>query len=85
MFKQHQQNQKKVQAEQRLKNLISSIDTKMQHPYWDAIFFDDEELQILANFGETIKFPHAETAPRVASVLATFVLKKAEEEENPYD
>ena len=51
----------------------------MQQPYWDALVFDDVELELLANFGETIKFPTDNTAVRALSVLATFLLKHKEE------
>ena len=75
------ENRKKTEAEDRLKMIIASIDVKMQQPYWDALVFDDVELELLSNFGETIKFPTDNTAARVASVLATYVLKKQTEEE----
>ena len=75
------ENRKKTEAEDRLKMVIASIDVKMQQPYWDALAFDDVELELLSNFGETIKFPTDNTAARVASVLATYVLKKQTEEE----
>tara|TARA_B100000900_G_scaffold403227_1_gene410060 strand:+ start:514 stop:801 length:288 start_codon:yes stop_codon:yes gene_type:complete len=75
------ENRKKTEAEDRLKMIIASIDVKMQQPYWDALAFDDVELELLSNFGETIKFPTDNTAARVASVLATYVLKKQTEEE----
>ena len=75
------ENKKKTEAEDRLKMVIASIDVKMQQPYWDALAFDDVELELLSNFGETIKFPTDNTAARVASVLATYVLKKQTEEE----
>ena len=75
------ENRKKTEAEDRLKMVIASIDVKMQQPYWDALAFDDVELELLSNFGETIKFPTDNTAARVASLLATYVLKKQTEEE----
>ena len=78
-FKKGVVNKEKINAEERLKNLIASIDLKMQQPYWDALVFDDVELELLANFGETIKFPTDNTAVRALSVLATFLLKHKEE------
>ena len=59
--------------------IVGSIDVKMQQPYWDALAFDDVELELLSNFGETIKFPSDNTAVRALSVLATFLLKHKEE------
>ena len=53
----------------------------MQQPFWDALVFDDQELQLLSNFGETIKFPHDNTAVKALSVLATYILKKEAEED----
>ena len=50
----------------------------MQSAHWQVTAFDDEELEVLANFGETIKFPHPTTALRVAAVLSTFLLKHRE-------
>lgn len=81
MFKEGLENKKKTEAEERLKLTINSIDTKMQQPYWDALIFDDIELELLSNFGETIKFPSETTAARAASVLATYILKTRTEED----
>ena len=67
-----------------IKKLILSIDNKMQQPYWDVVVFDDKELELLANFGETIKFPHETTAVRALSILSTYILKK-HAEENSYE
>ena len=53
----------------------------MQQPYWDALVFDDVELELLSNFGETIKFPNDNTAVRALSILATYILRKRNEEE----
>ena len=78
-IKQGIENKKKIIAEERLKKTIASIDLKMQQPYWDALAFDDVELELLSNFGETIKFPSDNTAVRALSVLATFLLKHKEE------
>ena len=78
-FKKGVENKQKIEAEDRLKLVIASIDVKMQQAYWDALVFDDVELELLSNFGETIKFPSDNTAARVASVLATFLLKHKEE------
>tara|TARA_R100001163_G_C4951724_1_gene119218 strand:+ start:8 stop:298 length:291 start_codon:yes stop_codon:yes gene_type:complete len=79
-FKKGVENRKKTEAEDRLKLVIASIDVKMQQPYWDALVFDDVELELLSNFGETIKFPSDNTAARVASVLATHILKTRTED-----
>ena len=78
-IKQGLENKQKIIAEERLKKTIASIDLKMQQPYWDALAFDDVELELLSNFGETIKFPSDNTAVRALSVLATFLLKHKEE------
>ena len=80
-FKVGVENKEKSAAEDRLKKTIASIDLKMQQPYWDALVFDDQELQLLSNFGETIKFPHDNTAVRALSILATYILKKEAEED----
>ena len=79
-FKVGVENKEKTAAEDRLKKTIASIDLKMQQPYWDALAFDDLELELLSNFGETIKFPSDNTAARVASVLATYILKTRTED-----
>tara|TARA_B100000700_G_C14208856_1_gene473864 strand:+ start:90 stop:377 length:288 start_codon:yes stop_codon:yes gene_type:complete len=78
-FKVGVENKEKTAAEDRLKKTIASIDLKMRQPYWDALAFDDVELELLSNFGETIKFPSDNTAVRALSVLATFLLKHKEE------
>ena len=79
-IKQGIENKQKIIAEERLKKTIASIDLKMQQPYWDALAFDDVELELLSNFGETIKFPHDNTAVRALSVLSTFILKTRTED-----
>ena len=78
-FKKGVENKQKIEAEDRIKMIVGSIDVKMQQPYWDALVFDDVELELLSNFGETIKFPSDNTAVRALSVLATFLLKHKEE------
>ena len=79
-FKIGVENKQKIMAEERLKKTIASIDLKMQQPYWDALAFDDVELELLSNFGETIKFPTDNTAVRALSVLATYILKTRTED-----
>ena len=79
LFKKGVENKQKTEAEDRLRMVIGSIDAKMQQSYWDAMAFDDVELELLSNFGETIKFPSDNTAVRALSVLATFLLKHKEE------
>ena len=80
LFKQGVENKQKTQAENRLKKTIATIELKMQQPYWDALVFDDVELELLSNFGETIKFPTDNTAVRALSVLATYILKTRTED-----
>ena len=75
------ENKRKREAEDRYHIIVGSIDAKMQQPFWDALVFDDQELQLLSNFGETIKFPHDNTAVRALSILATYILKKEAEED----
>ena len=79
-FKKGVENKQKIEAEDRIKMIVGSIDVKMQQPYWDALAFDDVELELLSNFGETIKFPHDNTAIRALSVLSTFILKTRTED-----
>ena len=79
-FKAGVENKQKIMAEERLKKTIASIDLKMQQSFWDAVAFDDVELELLSNFGETIKFPHDNTAVRALSVLSTFILKTRTED-----
>ena len=74
-------NKKQIDQANRLNKIIASIETKMQQPYWDVLLFDDAELEVMSNFGETIKFPHDNTAVRALSVLATYILKKEVEED----
>ena len=74
------ENQQQLQAQARIKKLIASIDYKMQQSFWDAVAFDDQELELLSNFGETIKFPHDNTAIRALSVLSTFISKTRPED-----
>ena len=79
-FKKGVVNKEKINAEERLKKLIASIDEKMQQPYWDVLLFDDAELEVMSNFGETIKFPSETTAVRALSILSTYILRKHSED-----
>ena len=72
------ENKKLKEAQDRFHVIVGSIDVKMQSAHWQVTAFDDEELEVLANFGETIKFPHPTTPHRVAAVLSTFLLKHRE-------
>ena len=69
-----------MEQKKRLAKIIVKIEQKMQLPYYDVLSFDDEELQAMANFGETIKFAKDNTASRVMSVLSNDILKKRDEE-----
>ena len=73
-------NKKQVDQANRLNKLIASIEAKMQQPYWDVLLFDDAELEVMANFGETLKFPSETTAVRAMSILSTYILKKHSED-----
>ena len=73
-------NKKQVDQANRLNKLIASIETKMQQPYWDVLLFDDAELEVMANFGETLKFQSETTAVRAMSILSTYILKKHSED-----
>ena len=75
------ENKKLIDAEIRLRKLMKSIEWKMQQPMWEMLLFDDDELEILSSFGETLKFANEQTAPKVASVLATYLLRKQSEED----
>ena len=69
-----------MEQKKRLATIIVKIEHKMQQPFYDVLSFDDEELQAMANFGETIKFAKQNTASRVMSVLSNDILKKRDEE-----
>ena len=69
-----------MEQKKRLAKIIVKIEQKMQLPYYDVLSFDDEELQAMANFGETIPFAKPNTASRVMSVLSNDILKKRDEE-----
>ena len=70
-----------MEQKKRLAKIIVKIEQKMQLPYYDVLSFDDEELQAMANFGETIKFAHDNTAVRALSILSTYILRKRNLEE----
>ena len=36
-FKKGVENKQKIEAEDRIKMIVGSIDVKMQQPYWDAL------------------------------------------------
>ena len=59
---------------------VNTIDALMHVPNWDNAFIDDEVLQVLSEFGETLKF-HPNTAARLISVLASQNLKQRLEED----
>ncbi len=69
-----------MEQKKRLATIIVKIEHKMQQPFFDVLSFDDEELQAMANFGETIKFAKDNTASRALSVLSSDILKKRDEE-----
>ena len=73
-------NRKQIDQANRLNKIIASIETKMQQPYWDVLLFDDAELEVMSNFGETIKFPSETTAVRALSILSTYILRKHSED-----
>ena len=74
------ENRELMEQKKRLAKVIMKIERKMQEPFYDLLSFDDEELQAMSNFGETIKFAKDNTASRVLSVLASDILKKQSEE-----
>ena len=74
------ENRELMDQKKRLAKIIVKIEFKMQQAYFDVLSFDDEELQAMANFGETIKFAKDNTASRALSVLASDILKKQNEE-----
>jgi len=74
------ENRELMEQKKTLAETVLSIEKKMDCPYWDIQMFHDKELQVMANFGETIKFTE-KTASRIAAVLSTFILKKQSEED----
>jgi hypothetical protein len=74
------ENRELLEQKKTLAETVKSIEDKMNAPYWDVLLFSDKELQVMANFGETIKFAER-TASRIAAVLSTFILKKQSEED----
>jgi len=73
------ENRELTKQKKRLAVMLMQIDGKMNEPYWDILDLSDLELQALANFGETMKFTPI-VASRLASVLASSILKKQNEE-----
>ena len=73
------ENRELAKQKKRLAVMLVQIDGKMNEPYWDILDLSDLELQALANFGETMKFTPI-VASRLASVLASSILKKQNEE-----
>ncbi len=83
-FKKGIVNKELSKAERTLKKIVLQIDFKMQAPFWDNVIFDDAELELIANFGETIKFPTETTSAKIASVLASHILKNETTEEEHF-
>ena len=73
------ENRELTKQKKRLAVMLMQIDGKMNEPYWDILDLSDLELQALANFGETMKFTPI-VASRLASVLASSILQKQNEE-----
>jgi len=73
------ENKELMQQKKRMAGLNLSIERKMSEPFWDLLNFSDEELQMLANFGETVKFSKL-VASRLASNLATQILRNRQED-----
>ena len=64
------ENQQLSEHKKLNEQLINSIATKMAHDKYDQLPLIKEELLLLTNHGETIKFP-PQIAARLISVLAT--------------
>ena len=63
--------------------LIVELEKRFTSPMWDIQPFHDKELEILANFGETISFSPV-TSQRLIANLASEVFKLRQNMEEPY-
>ena len=64
--------------------LMVELEKRMTGPLWDIQPFQDKELEILANFGETISFSPV-TSQRLIANLASEVFKLRQNIEEPDD
>ena len=63
--------------------LIVELEKRFKEPLWDIQPFHDKDLEMLANFGETISFSPV-TSQRLIANLASEVFKLRQNMEEPY-
>ena len=63
--------------------LIVELEKRFKGPLWDIQPFHDKDLEMLANFGETISFSPV-TSQRLIANLASEVFKLRQNMEEPY-
>lgn len=68
-------NAKLEEQKNRIKKTIYSMDVLCNSPHWNMITIHGEDLETLAEFGETITFPPA-TASKLISMLANQIAKQ---------
>jgi len=72
---------KLLEKQQHLMQCCSNtIEAIMQMPHWDQIEIQQQDLEVLADFGERMTFSPG-TQPKLISMLANQLLKKNLEEE----
>ena len=69
-----QKNQALDEHERSVTLLASTVELKMDQSNWDKMILIDDEIKMLSNYGETLKFAPT-TAARLISVLATTLIR----------
>ena len=69
-----QKNQALDDHEKHISSLATTVQIKMEQQNWDKMMLIDDEIKMLSNYGETLKFA-PETAARLISVLATTLIR----------
>lgn len=71
-----QKNKELDEHEKKIANLAFTVQQKMDHHNWDKLQLIDEEVKMLSNYGETIKFA-PDISARIISVLATTLIRNS--------
>lgn len=72
---------KQVKEQQMLIQICTNtVEAILQMPHWEAVTLQKQELEVLADFGETISFS-PDVASKLISLLANQILKQTLEED----
>ena len=74
------ENKKLKEQEMMIAVTTNTVEAVVQLPHWDNVQLQQQELEVLADFGETMSFSRG-VAPKLISLLANQLLKTKLEED----